>query len=106
MNEALAGAVEPHADGALVRVRAQPGSRRNSLTGMREGELCVAVTAPPDRGRANEALVEVLAKALGVSRSRIELVSGGTNRHKRFVVQGITAEAARAALATGMETAG
>ena len=98
--------VKPAADGVVVHVRAHPGARRNGITGVRDGELCVAVRAPADRGRANDAIVRFLAKALGVPRGGVELIAGATNRHKRFVVQGLTVQAAREALAAVLPAGG
>ncbi len=85
-------AITDHADGCLLSVRAQPGARRNGIVREQAGMLKVAVTAPPDKGRANEALVEVLAEAIGVKRSQIALASGAASRQKKFVVRGVTAE--------------
>lgn len=90
--------VEATDEGVIIRVRAQPGARRNGVTGVREGELCVAVTAPPDRGRANDAIVKVLAEVIGVPRSRVKILSGETNRHKRVMVDGVAVEGVVAAL--------
>jgi uncharacterized protein len=53
----------------------------------------VAVTAPPEDGRANAALCEVLAAALGVRRSQVELVGGASNRNKVFLIRGVGADA-------------
>ncbi len=84
-------AVSEHAEGCVLPVRAQPGARRAGVQGERNGALKVAVTAPPEDGRANEALVEVLREALGVRRSQVALLSGHTGRDKRFLVRGLTA---------------
>jgi len=98
VSDAIESTVEAAAEGSVIRVRAQPGARRNGVTGVREGELCVAVTAPPDRGRANDAIVKVLAETLGVPRGRVKILSGETNRHKRLVVDGLAVEGVVAAL--------
>ncbi|MBI1832912.1 MAG: YggU family protein [Planctomycetes bacterium] len=90
--------ITDHAEGCIVNVRAQPGARRNAVVGEQAGALKVAVTAPPDKGRANDAIVEVLAEALGLKRSQVEIVSGHTSRQKRFLLRGLTAEALRAKL--------
>ena len=82
-------AVTEHAEGLLLPVRAQPGARRNGVQGEQAGALKVAVTAPPQDGRANEALAEVLRAALGLKRSQLELVGGATSRDKRFLVRGL-----------------
>ena len=79
-----------HAEGVLLPVRAKPGARKAGLQGERDGALVVAVNAPPEDGRANAALVEVLHDALGLKRSQIELVSGQKGRDKRFLLRGVT----------------
>jgi uncharacterized protein (TIGR00251 family) len=84
-------AVTPHAEGATLAVRAQPGARKNAVVGEQAGALKVAVTAPPADGRANEALVELLKDWLGVKRSAVELLSGPTNRNTVFLIRGVTA---------------
>jgi uncharacterized protein (TIGR00251 family) len=79
-----------HPEGCVLSVRAQPGARKEGIKGEHGGALKVAVTAPPDRGRANQALVEVLREALGLKQSQIELLSGHTGRQKRFLIRGTT----------------
>jgi len=74
---------------ALVRVRAQPGvsgARRSAVAGLWNGCLKLCVSAPPEDGRANEALLELLAELLGLARSRILLVRGDKAREKHFSV--------------------
>ncbi len=83
-------AVTEHAEGCVLPVRAQPGAKRVGVQGERNGALKVAVTAPPEDGRANKALVEVLREALGLKRSQVELLSGETSRDKRFLIRGVT----------------
>ena len=83
-------AISPHAEGCLLPVRAQPGARKNAVIGEHNGALKVAVTAPPEGGRANDALVEVLREWLGVKRSQVELVGGKSNRNKQFLIRGST----------------
>ena len=88
-----------HAEGVLVPVRAQPGARKAGILGEQAGALKVAVTAPPEDGKANKALAEVLRRALGVKRSQVELISGQTSRDKRFLIRGVTAGDLQARLA-------
>ncbi len=87
--------VTAHADGCIVAVRAQPGARRNGVVGEHHGALKVAVTAPADRGRANEAIEGVLATAFRVKKSHVNLFSGLTSRDKRFLLRGVTPDEAR-----------
>jgi uncharacterized protein (TIGR00251 family) len=77
-------------DGTVLAVRAQPGAKRNAVVGERAGALRVAVSAAPERGKANAAIQEVLADALGCKASRVLLVSGETSRDKRFMIQAMT----------------
>ncbi|MBN2024800.1 MAG: DUF167 domain-containing protein [Pirellulales bacterium] len=88
--------LESHPQGTILSVRAQPGARRNELRGPRDGALCVCVTQAPEKGLANKAIVAVLSKTLGLRKSRIELLSGETGRHKRVLVRGIAPEELKA----------
>jgi uncharacterized protein (TIGR00251 family) len=82
--------ITPHAEGSVLAVRAQPGARKNAVLGEQAGALKVAVTAPPEDGRANAALGEVIREWLGVKRSQVELAGGVTNRNKTFLIRGVT----------------
>jgi uncharacterized protein len=83
-------ALEAHTAGTILPVRAQPGARRNELRGEQQGALKVCVTQVAEKGKANKALIAVLADELGLRKSQIELLSGETASQKRFLVQGIT----------------
>jgi uncharacterized protein (TIGR00251 family) len=83
-------AIADHPEGCILPVRAQPGARKNAVLGEHAGALKVAVTAPPEDGRANQALVELLRKALGLKRSQVELIGGLTSRDKKFLIRGVT----------------
>lgn len=80
-----------HAAGVILPVRAQPGARVNAVRGEHQGALKVAVTQAPEKGKANRAVIEVLCRALKLSRSQFTLISGETSHDKRFVVSGISA---------------
>ena len=82
-------ALEPHSDGTILPVRAQPGARRNEIRGSQDGMLKVCVTQSPEKGKANKAVVEVLSKTLRLKKSQIELIAGATSHQKRFLVRGI-----------------
>ena len=91
--------ITPHPDGAVLAVRAQPGARKDAVVGEHGDALKVAVTAPPEDGRANAALVELLRDWLGVRRSEVELVGGLTNRNKTVLIRGRSPDELRALLA-------
>lgn len=93
-----------HPAGVIVPVRAQPGASRAGIRGAHAGALKVSVTQAAEKGKANEALAETLAKALGLSRSQVELLRGATQREKRFLVRGVTCEELAARIAAALQT--
>lgn len=93
-------AITPHPEGCVLPVRAQPGARRNGVVGEHNGALKLAVTAAPERSKANKALIKLLCDVLNVKRSQIELLGGETSQDKRFLIRGMTAEELQALLAT------
>ena len=95
-------AIESHKEGVILPVRAQPGSRANGLRGEHQAALKVSVTQVAEKGKANLAVIEVLAKALVVRRSQIELLSGETSPQKRFLVRDITVEQLRTKLSAAL----
>jgi uncharacterized protein (TIGR00251 family) len=93
-------AIADHPEGCVLPVRAQPGARRAGVQGEHNGALKIAVTAPPEDGRANRAIVEVVRELLKVKRSQVELISGATSRDKRLLVRGVARDNLLARLAT------
>lgn len=83
-------ALELRESGIILPVRAQPGAKKNAVTGEHAGQLKVSVTQAPEKGKANAAIVEVLADQLDLKRSQISLQSGETSGHKKFLVTGIS----------------
>jgi len=74
-------------------VRLQPRASRDEVLGWNEeGALRVRVKAPPVDGTANVALVQLLAKTIGVAKGKIMLVSGATARNKIIEIEGLTGE--------------
>jgi hypothetical protein len=95
-------AITPHPEGCLLAVRAQPGARKAGVMGEQAGALKVAVTAPPEDGRANQALTELLRDWLGLKRSQVELAGGATSRNKQFLIRGVTAAELQALVSSRM----
>jgi hypothetical protein len=73
-----------------IAVHVSPRSACDEITGWRGGELSVRVRAVPEEGRANSAVCAVIAKALGVPKSAVDVIVGGTGRHKQIEVAGVT----------------
>ena len=94
------------AEGVTLAVRAQPSAKKTAIAGVYgEGttaQLKVAVQAPPLEGRANEALIAILAKTFGLPKSSVVLVSGELSRNKVFLLRGMTMARAMAVLAKRM----
>ena len=78
--------------GVILPVRAHPGARRNEIRGEQNGMLKVSVTQPPEKGKANKALVALLARELALRKSQVALHSGDTSGQKRFLIADIPLE--------------
>ncbi len=85
-------------DGALFSVRVHPGARKSGITGIHAEALKISLSTPPVDGRANEALIEFVAKWLGVTRAAVVIVSGQHARSKRVCVAGVSAAAVQTAV--------
>jgi uncharacterized protein (TIGR00251 family) len=85
-------------DGVTVAVRVSAGAKRDAITGLVAGALKVSVRQAPERGKANKAVAKVLAAALDVRPSAIEVVRGATSRDKLLLVRGADAAEVRAKL--------
>ena len=75
------------ASGVTVDLRVQPRARRTTLENSR-GMLKAAVTAPPEDGRANDAVIALLAETWRLPRSSFDIVKGGSARAKTVRVAG------------------
>lgn len=78
--------LQTHRRGVLLAVRAQPNARTNSIRGEHGGALKVAITQSPEKGKANQAIIAVLASHLRIRKSQIELIGGATTANKRIVI--------------------
>jgi len=96
--------LRPQAAGTILPVRARPGARRNEIDGPRDGMLKVRVTQPPEKGKANKALIALLSKELSLPKSRIELIAGETSHRKQFLVSEITPEELAARIENVLES--
>jgi hypothetical protein len=87
---------------ARISVTVSPGSARTELVGRHGHGWKARVAAPPERGRANDALVELLAGALAVPRSSVRVVSGLAAKQKVVEVDGLAAVEAELRLARSL----
>ena len=93
----------------LLSVRATPRASRDAITGLQAGaegrvSLGVKVTAAPDKGQANRAVIETIAKAARLPKSAFEIVSGAADRNKTLLVKGDPAELQAVIAALGAST--
>ncbi len=72
-----------------VRLRVSPGARRDELVGRHGEGWKVRVAAPPEGGRANDAVLDLLARELSLPRRSLSIVSGQTSRVKIVQMEGI-----------------
>ncbi len=77
--------------GAVLNVRAQPKASRDAVIGLHAGALKVAVTEPPERGKANRSIEAVIADWIGVPKSGVSVIQGETSRNKVVQISGKTA---------------
>ena len=91
----------PDAD---LSIRLQPRAKRNAIVDERDGVLRVSVAAAPADGQANAALCKLLAKRVGVPRTRVTIVRGERSRDKLVRVQGMALAEVRGALGLASTT--
>ena len=88
---------------ARLRLHVVPGARRTGVVGRHGDAWKVRVTAPPDRGAANDAVVRLLADTLGLPRRSVTIVSGHGAREKTVELAGADRDRVEAALAAAGE---
>ena len=84
--------LEPHPSGVILLVKAVPGAGKNEIRDVVGGMLKVCCTQVPEKGKANKAIVDILAKSLSLKKSQITLCAGQTDSHKKFLIQGVSPE--------------
>jgi uncharacterized protein (TIGR00251 family) len=77
-------------DSVEFRVRVVARASKNEIVGIHDGALKVRIASAPLEGAANAALVKLLAKQFGVSRSAIDIVSGEASKSKRIRISNMT----------------
>jgi len=87
----MAGPVSLKGGATTLLVRVPPKASRTQIQGLETDADCVTrlkvqVTAVPEKGKANQAVIKLLAKELGLAKSAFTLIDGETSRTKRFAV--------------------
>ncbi len=78
-----------HDGGVTFDVLVQPRASRAKVGPLHDGRLKVSVTAPPVDGEANAAVIELIAKTLGVAKGAVSVVAGSSSRRKTIRVNGV-----------------
>ncbi len=87
-------------DGTVITMKVVPGSSGTThMCGLLDGMLKIKVSAPPEKGKANQCLLKYLSRALDVKKNTLNIISGQTGRVKQVKVSGVSAEMLRTKLA-------
>ena len=78
--------------GVVIEVSVKPKGKRDAIEGIHAGALKISVTAAPEKGRANAAVIAVLAKFFGIAKNRIAQETGEKSKQKSFLIEGLTRE--------------
>jgi uncharacterized protein (TIGR00251 family) len=79
-------------EGVIFTAKIVPGSSQTAVCGLLDGMMKIKVSAAPEKGKANQCFIELLAKQLGVKKNAVSIISGKTNPIKRMQVLGISPE--------------
>jgi len=90
--------MELHPEGVVIPVRVSAGASRDRVLGEHAGALKMAVSAPPERGKANKAVCALVARALGIPKAHASIVAGETSRDKKVLIRGADIKTIREAL--------
>ncbi len=93
--------IRSEGNAVLLPVKVVPGASRARFLGEWDGRVKLAVAAPAEKGKANEALRTFLAKLLGVRKSDVTIVSGATASVKTIRIERVTTDTVRAVFQPG-----
>ena len=82
-------------NGVTLPVRVSAGSRVSGIRGVQNGALKISVTVAPEKGKANKAVIKLLARELGYSKSGLEIVAGSSSVQKRILISGVSIDELR-----------
>ena len=91
---------------AVIRLHVQPGAGKTAVVGRHGDALKVRVAAPPEGGRANDAVVALIAQTFDVKLAAVSLASGESSRAKRVQIDGIAESEVERCLELAMQQAG
>jgi uncharacterized protein (TIGR00251 family) len=89
----------------VLRVHVQPGAGRTAIQGRHGDALKISVAAPPEGGRANEAVTKLLAEAFALKADAVSLVQGEKSRSKQFLLAGLAEDDVKERLELALDDA-
>lgn len=81
--------IEVHRDGLVIAAKVVPKSSRDVIVGLLGEALKIKVVQPPEGGKANEAVIALVAKALNIAPQNIRVLAGQSQPHKRLLIRGV-----------------
>jgi uncharacterized protein (TIGR00251 family) len=84
--------IEKTETGVIFTAKVVPGSSRTAVCGLLNGMLKIRIASAPERGKANQCLLELLAKVLGIKKNALSIISGEHNPVKRLRIEGMSSE--------------
>ncbi|RME03264.1 MAG: YggU family protein [Planctomycetota bacterium] len=81
--------LKPHPQGALLHVRIRPSGGKNAIAGIHGEKLKISLQAPPEKGKANQALLRLLRQILGLPTSQMQILQGKHSRQKTILLEGL-----------------
>ena len=81
-----------HSNGTILNVKVSAGASRDRISGSLGGTLKVSISTQPEKGKANKALIKLLAKVTGIKANKINIVQGNSSQSKKVLFEGFTAE--------------
>jgi len=79
-------------EGLLLFLKAHAKAKRNGITGILDGRLKISITQAPEKGKANIAILKLLAKELGLKRAQLQIIAGETSSLKTLRIEKMTFE--------------
>jgi uncharacterized protein len=76
----------------ILSVKVVPAGSKTALAGFLGGMLKIKLSAAPEKGKANKALISFLADVLGVKKNAVSIISGSTNPHKKVKIHGVNVD--------------
>ncbi len=85
--------IEEIEGGVIFSVKVVPASSRTCIAGLLGGMLKVKLSAPAEKGKANDALIDLLCEIFGIKKNQISILTGHTNPVKRIQITSLSADA-------------